>query len=473
MTSLQSLRNFRAHNAGRRISFVSGNFKVIHPGHIRLLRFAREMADRLVVGVVPGNPWNAMVSERDRLENVNALNMVDLVCLLDTSLAEALRALRPDFVVKGKEYEDGDNPEAAILDTYNGKLVFSSGSSVLSEADVIDGTSAHSLSFSLPGAYMQRHGIVPEDLRRILEAMRDVRITVVGDSIVDEYIHCDPLGMSQEDPTIVVRQSTAHAASLGAQVRFATVCGYDDTADFVREKLREYGVHAHIFEDDTRPTTLKQRFRCRGKTLLRVSHLQQHDVDRRLARRMLKVLLPCIDDSDLLIFSDFNYGCLSPMVVDSLTSHAQQRKATIVADSQSSSQIGDVGRFCGATLLTPTEREARLALKDFASGLVVLADNLLHKAGAGNVIMTLGEAGILIQPGGNEETDQLPALNPMAKDVAGAGDSLLVVAALALAAGGNIWQAACLGSLGAAIQVSREGNIPLSADDMLRGLLNR
>ena len=73
MTSLQSLRNFRAHNAGRRISFVSGNFKVIHPGHIRLLRFAREMADRLVVGVVPGNPWNAMVSERDRLENVNAL----------------------------------------------------------------------------------------------------------------------------------------------------------------------------------------------------------------------------------------------------------------------------------------------------------------------------------------------------------------------------------------------------------------
>ena len=211
----------------------------------------------------------------------------------------------------------------------------------------------------------------------------------------------------------------------------------------------------------------------RSKTLLRVSHLQQHDVDRRLARRMLKVLLPCIDDSDLLIFSDFNYGCLSPMVVDSLTSHAQQRKATIVADSQSSSQIGDVGRFCGATLLTPTEREARLALKDFASGLVVLADNLLHKAGAGNVIMTLGEAGILIQPGGNEETDQLPALNPMAKDVAGAGDSLLVVAALALAAGGNIWQAACLGSLGAAIQVSREGNIPLSADDMLRGLLNR
>lgn len=80
-----------------------------------------------------------MVSERDRLENVNALNMVDLVCLLDTSLAEALRALRPDFVVKGKEYEDGDNPEAASFETYNGKLVFSSGSSVLSEADVIDG----------------------------------------------------------------------------------------------------------------------------------------------------------------------------------------------------------------------------------------------------------------------------------------------------------------------------------------------
>lgn len=80
--------------------------------------------------------------------------------------------------------------------------------------------------------------------------------------------------------------------------------------------------------------------------------------------------------------------------------------------------------------------------------------------------MTLGEAGILIQQGETGETDQLPALNMAAKDVAGAGDSLLVTAGLALAAGSDIWHAACLGSQAAAIQVSRQGNVPLSTHDM-------
>jgi bifunctional ADP-heptose synthase (sugar kinase/adenylyltransferase) len=175
--------------------------------------------------------------------------------------------------------------------------------------------------------------------------------------------------------------------------------------------------------------------------------------------------LPLLDDSDALIFSDFNYGCLPQPLVEDLTRHAMGKNVFIMADSQSSSQMGDVSRFCNAGLLTPTEREARLAVHDFESGLVVLAEKLLKKASAHNVFMSLGEAGLLIQPNGSV-TDQLPAFNQAAKDVAGAGDSLLVSTGLALAAGGDVWHAACLGSLAAAVQVSREGNIPLTAEEI-------
>ena len=128
--------------------------------------------------------------------------------------------------------------------------------------------------------------------------------------------------------------------------------------------------------------------------------------------------------------------------------------------------MGDVSRFRSTHLLTPTEREARLAVQDFEAGLVVLADLLLKRATARNVILTLGESGVLVQQD-SSATDQLPALNPAARDVVGAGDSLLVVASLALAAGGNIWEAACLGSVAAGIQVGRQGNVPLSADDIV------
>src|SRR2546430_2683740 len=114
----------------------------------------------------------------------------------------------------------------------------------------------------------------------------------------------------------------------------------------------------------------------------------------------------------------------------------------MVADSQSSSQVSDVSRFKGMRLLTPTEREARLATRDFSSGLVILAEALRQKAQAEHVILTLGSEGLVVQvPEPNPgyfSTDRLPALNSAPKDSAGAGDSLLASAAMAVAVGADI-----------------------------------
>ena len=124
-------------------------------------------------------------------------------------------------------------------------------------------------------------------------------------------------------------------------------------------------------------------------------------------------------------------------------------------------------------LLTPTEREARLATRDFSSGLVVLAESLREKACARQVIVTLGVEGLLIHaPNGEGEflTDQLPAFNMVPKDVSGAGDSLLTCVSLALALGANIWQGAYLGSVTAACQVSRVGNAPLTVNELITEL---
>jgi len=145
----------------------------------------------------------------------------------------------------------------------------------------------------------------------------------------------------------------------------------------------------------------------------------------------------------------------------------------LAADSQSSSQVGDIGRFQGMDLLTPTEHEARLAMRNREDGLVVLAEGLRLQSSARNVLLKMGEEGILIHPGeGGEDrmTDRIGALNAAPQDVAGAGDSLLITSALTLTCGGNIWEAACLGSLAAAVQVGRIGNTPLRTKELLREL---
>jgi len=124
-------------------------------------------------------------------------------------------------------------------------------------------------------------------------------------------------------------------------------------------------------------------------------------------------------------------------------------------------------------LITPTEREARLAMRDTESGLVVLAERLRQQSRAENIFLKLGAEGLLVHAHNLSEndwiTDRVDALNSAPKDVAGAGDSMLVAAALTLAAGGGIWEAACLGSIAAAVQVGRVGNKPMNAEEMIAG----
>jgi bifunctional ADP-heptose synthase (sugar kinase/adenylyltransferase) len=204
--------------------------------------------------------------------------------------------------------------------------------------------------------------------------------------------------------------------------------------------------------------------------LLRVSRLHQACVGTDLTASLIREAGSQKSKTDLVVYSDFNYGVLSQNLVDRVTDEFKSFGVMMCADSQSSSQFGDVARFRGMNLLTPTEREARLSVRNTGDGLNVLAETLRSLAGADNVILKLGQDGALVCPAGSSgkalPPDQIPALNVMPKDVAGAGDSLLIAAGMALAVGANIWEAACLGSIAAAIQVSRVGNTPISLNEI-------
>jgi rfaE bifunctional protein kinase chain/domain len=457
---------------------------------LRLLRFARECGGRLIVGVASDRlaGSGAHVPEQLRLEGVQSNSWVDRAFLMDEPAAAVIAKLRPDIVVKGKEHEGRKNDEEAVLRAYGGQLIFSSGEVVYSSLDLLrrEFEAPVTVASSLPQDYLRRHRITKAKLSKLIRRFADLRVMVVGDLIVDEYIACDPLGMSQEDPTIVVTPIdsklfvggagvvAAHAAGLGAQVGFVSVSGNDPSHYFAKLALAGYGVKATLLVDRNRPTTLKQRFRSKGKTLLRVSHLHQASINTELQSKLLATVKRQIKNCDLLVFSDFNYGCLPRELVEELIKLGQQHKLVMVADSQSSSQVGDVSRFQGMDLLTPTEREARIATRDHESGLVVLAEKLRQQAGARNVLLKLGEEGVMIHSGDPCHpyalTDRIPALNTAPRDVAGAGDSMLIASSMAMACGADIWSAASVGALAAAVQVSRVGNTPLQSSELLQEL---
>lgn len=485
LNHLKEIRN-RAPDNGK-IVFVSGYFNIVHPGHLRLLRFAAECGDFLVVGVYGDAMGESLLDESLRSDGIKAISLVDYSFILKSAPEDFIKELEPSIVVKGKEHETVYNPEADAVRSYGGKMLFGSGDISFSLVELLQDESQRIVSSSIirNDIYMKRHGFFIKDLEKTMNQFASLKVVVAGDLIVDEYITCDSLGMSQEDPTIVVTPVgtdlflggagivAAHASNLGADVSFFSVTGKDEITGFVVDKLNQANVAAHLFPDESRPTILKQRYRSSGKTLLRVNHLRQHPISREIQNRLKDELIGSLDGKDLLIFSDFNYGCLPQSLVDAIIRECQHKGIMMVADSQSSSQIGDVSRFSGMWLMTPTEREARLALKDFESGLVVLAEKLKKKSKAENIFITLDKEGMLIHAGARNEngydTDKLEALNKTPVDPAGAGDSMLTCSALALASGANIWQSAYLGSMAAACQVGRNGNIPISVNDLSFG----
>ena len=233
-------------------------------------------------------------------------------------------------------------------------------------------------------------------------------------------------------------------------------------------------VISYISYDQNRPTTLKQRYRCKGKSLLRVSHLHQDAISLELQNEIYTNFTKIVDNLDLLVFSDFNYGCLPQKLVDKIITLSKNKGIIIAADSQSSSQVGDIARFKDMDLITPTEHEARVSTRNQQDGLVILAEELMKNANAKNILLKMGEEGFLIQSNNSKwQTDKIAALNQNPKDVSGAGDSLLITSSMILACGGDIWDASLIGSLAAAIQVSRLGNTPLKIDELKLELKNK
>lgn len=473
-------------NNNQNIILISGKFNTLHPGHIRLFKFAKDLGGFLVVALEPDSADDTLLPGELRLEAIHASNYVDYAFVLSTNVLDFIKELKPNIVVKGNEFENNYNPEKELLESYGGKLVFGSGDIRFSSIELLkrEFSQLETSNIIKPTDFLKRHQRNFNHLTESLKKFSSLNVVVIGDTIVDEYITCDPLGMSQEDPTIAVSPISsnkflggagivaAHAKGLGAKVSFYSVIGNDEHASFVKDKMNEYNVHAHLYNDPSRPTTLKQRYRAKGKTLLRVNHLKQHHINNDLQNEIYQHFKNNLKETDLIIFSDFSYGCLPQALVDKIIALATQRKIMMVADSQSSSQTGDISRFQDMALVTPTEREARLAVGDFESGLIVVTKKLFEKSNPKNIILTMAAEGVLMNTleGVQKKliTDQLPAMNYSPKDVAGGGDSFLTCASMALASGADIWESAYLGSIAAAVQVGRVGNIPLTNNELIK-----
>jgi rfaE bifunctional protein kinase chain/domain len=386
-------------------------------------------------------------------------------------------------VVRGQEFKNTEDSENHLIEERGIRLFFGSGSTHISEENLrIPDTEKVTLRQTFM-RYAAINALNAETLKEALRKFSDKRVTVVGDLIVDEFVSCQSIGMSQEDPVIVSTPIAttryiggagivaAHCQAMGAIVNLVSLVGKDEPASWAKEELSKYQVKSHFVIDESRPTVVKQRFKNSNQTLFRLTHFRSEEAGTALLEEISQISLSLIENSDLIIFSDFGYGTTHPSVV-SRVMHRVREVGTIftAADSQSSSQVGSLEKFKGVQLVTPTEHEARIELRNETDGIAMITQKLSQSLDISSVILKLGADGVLL--GGFSEnneahkTNQIPAANQNAIDVSGAGDSLLAVSSLAMASGCKLYESAFLGSIAAGIQVSRRGNIPIKEKEV-------
>jgi rfaE bifunctional protein nucleotidyltransferase chain/domain len=492
--------------AGRTVVLCHGCFDLVHPGHVRHLQQARATGDRLVVSVsgdrvVQGKGTHRpLIPQELRAENLAALDCVDWVVISPEATAvDMLERLRPDVYVKGREYAENRDPrfaaEQRLVESYGGRVVFTSGDVVFSSTALIDAVTASvdPVTESVR-AVLQRPRTTPEDLEAAVASMRGRRLVVVGETILDTYVACDRPDVAGEAPVLSLRPIgrrrfdggaaviARHAAAMGARPVLVTPLPQGPEAEALRLRLEIEGIEVRAIPVSGCITD-KQRFLVGQQKVMKLDPERGIVVDEAARRAVIGEAFAAAEGADAAIVCDFGAGLFTAPMIETLTAGLADR-ATVTA--------GDVsGRRSHLTamrrldLIAPSEVEVRDALHDWHDGIPAVTDRLLKATDSRSAIVTLaGEGCLLFEADLGPDEDavdaghfrprlaatHVPALAAQAVDPLGCGDALLATATLALAAGASASAATVLGSIAAATHAGRLGNPAVDASDLRRGI---
>lgn len=445
--------------AGQTVVHCHGVFDLLHIGHIRYFKQARDMGDLLIVTLTPDRyvdkgPHRPAFTEALRLEAIASVFCVDYVALNEWPTAEeTLRLLKPDVYVKGSEFKQIGTDmtgkmgqEAKVVEEIGGRLaftediVFSSTHLINTYLSVFPKEVKDYLSF-----FGQRHSL--DDVLACVDRMADLKVIVVGDAILDEYVYCDGIGTSSKDPALAVQYQSEdrfaggalavanHVAGFAGQVDLFTVLGTEpDHTRFVRDKLC-CNVAPHFTMREGAPTVTKRRF-IEGYSfnkLLEMYVMDESPVSAELVATMQADIEEAAKTADVVLVADYGHGAISTGLIEWLCGKAPFLAVNTQANAGNRG-FHTISRYPRIDFGCIAEHEMRLETRDLRGDLAPMMQAVAPRLGARLFVVTHGRRGCLVRDA-DGEIIEVPAFASRVVDRVGAGDAFLSVAALAAAQG--------------------------------------
>ena len=336
------------------------------------------------------------------------------------------------------------------------------------------------------------------NLKKVISSLRGRRIGVVGDVMVDHYVWGNATRLSPEAAVPVVDfvsenkclggagNVAANLAALGGEVTLFGLTGTDESARDLRRCLAQLHMTADgLLADPRRVTTLKTRIIARHQQVVRVDREQRQDISGKLQESLIRRIKSLLPRFRALVISDYDKGLVTDALADRVLDECRKRDLPVLVKPKTTRLFA----YRGATVIVCNKKEAgffvRRQLSDEKS-LQEAGRALLAHFGCAAVVITLGEQGMSVFEEGSPRHLHIPATSfefsyarvglPAVErgatgrqvfDVTGAGDTVLSVLALAVAAGAKLADAAVLANAAAGVVVGKLGTASVTPAELL------
>jgi len=315
-----------------------------------------------------------------------------------------------------------------------------------------------------------------------IDSLADVRVAVIGDLMLDCYLHGEVKRISPEAPVPVMRALSerpvpggaanvaANLAALDVHVHLVGLCGRDEAREQLFGCLAELGqVDCRgVVSAPDRHTTKKLRIIGERQQIVRIDHEDSTPWSEALERACIAAALEAIDAADVAVLSDYGKGVCSDALLRATIEHAARTGKRILVDPKRR----DLAIYSGASILTPNRKE----LSD-ATGLPCETDEEAALAVAqaqatceADVLLTRSEKGMSYFPRGGVPI-HMPTVAQDVFDVSGAGDTVIAVLAAAVGANVPLLEAMRLANHAAGIVVSKVGTATVTRAELAESLV--
>lgn len=443
----------RLKKSGKTIAQCHGCFDLLHPGHIKHFEAAKTIADVVIVTLTPDRfvnkgPGRPVFNEHLRMESIAALQAVDYVVLNKWPTAvEVISIVKPDLYIKGQDYKDRERDvtknilkEENAVKAGGGKIHFTEEITFSSSSLINTHFSPHNEKIQqYLAAFKKKYSA--EKINEQMDKLKDISVLVIGDTIIDEYHYCQPLGKSTKSPNIsavYLRQNVFaggvlavanHVSQFAGNVELVTVLGKKNSQkEIISEKLSPSVSKKFFFREDG-PTNTKRRYldKYLDIKLFEVTFINDKHIERKLEQEVLAYLKTAVKKHDMILVTDFGHGFITPAIIEFLESSGKYLAVNAQTNSNNYG-YNYITKYKKTDFVSIDERELRMPFSDSHGEIDELIGKLKKITHADTIQITLGAEGSKIFS--KNKIHYTPAFATSIRDSVGAGDAVLSVTAL-------------------------------------------